>query len=534
MNNEYNVEKNQPFTTRDDDLKEEGEEAKEGIDRRYDNDYSREENYTPIQNVRDRDDRNYQYSNHNNKDFRLNDNYQRNNYHQSYPNERNFNSNMGYRAENNFRDHNRDFRSSNIPRERERERDIDDYNRPLYDNRGGPSMDRQQPYDNRGPMNRGALPMDNRRPYYDDRRGPMDNRDRGGQFDYRYNDNRGGRYNNDSRDGGYNNSNFNNQRGGFKEKFIPNSNINKSIMSSIREDRVDILWNLFDDHVDKMNLINLITIMFQLGKKSKRRGSIRLSANRVRRITNRMEEVYKHADIQSMSIANATYGLLSVEDSHHETTLRLVTIITNMISLCKEQIKAQEVGNAMYGLQNMNSDYIEVRDLVKGLSSLILTCKEPLLPQGVSNATYGLQNLSSEHIEVRELIQSFTILVEFCREPFNAQAVANALFGLKCLDSKYNEVRDLVKGLSNLVKYCVETLKPQEVTNAIYGLQNMNSDYIEIRDLVSSLSGVVSSCKEILTIQEVSNTKIGMRNLSEECEEVAYLNKVISDIIRKE
>ena len=56
-------------------------------------------------------------------------------------------------------------------------------------------------------------------------------------------------------------------------------------------------------------------------------------------------------------------------------------------------MRAQEVGNALYGLQGMSSDNAEVRSLVRALSGQVERCREPLDPQSAGNALYGLVGL---------------------------------------------------------------------------------------------------------------------------------------------
>ena len=49
-------------------------------------------------------------------------------------------------------------------------------------------------------------------------------------------------------------------------------------------------------------------------------------------------------------------------------------------------MKAQAVGNALYGLQGMSRDNEDVRSLVRALSGQVQRCNEPLDAQEVGNA----------------------------------------------------------------------------------------------------------------------------------------------------
>ena len=51
----------------------------------------------------------------------------------------------------------------------------------------------------------------------------------------------------------------------------------------------------------------------------------------------------------------------------------------------------------------MNSEYLEVRDILLALAPKVKSCSEALDTQEVGNALYGLQGMNSEHSEVRDI-----------------------------------------------------------------------------------------------------------------------------------
>ena len=48
----------------------------------------------------------------------------------------------------------------------------------------------------------------------------------------------------------------------------------------------------------------------------------------------------------------------------------------------------------------MSSEFVEVRELLQVMGELIADSPERLKPQHVGNAIYGLQSMSSDHVEV--------------------------------------------------------------------------------------------------------------------------------------
>ena len=60
------------------------------------------------------------------------------------------------------------------------------------------------------------------------------------------------------------------------------------------------------------------------------------------------------------------------------------------VESCSDALKAQSVGNALYGLQKMSSDSAEVRSLLLALVPKVESCSEALKAQNVGNALYGI------------------------------------------------------------------------------------------------------------------------------------------------
>jgi hypothetical protein len=78
----------------------------------------------------------------------------------------------------------------------------------------------------------------------------------------------------------------------------------------------------------------------------------------------------------------------------------------------------------------MSSDCSEVRDVLSSLAIKVRSCKEDPRAQEVGNALYSLQGMSSDCSEVRDVLSSLAIKVRSCKEDLDAQHLGNALYGL--------------------------------------------------------------------------------------------------------
>lgn len=62
------------------------------------------------------------------------------------------------------------------------------------------------------------------------------------------------------------------------------------------------------------------------------------------------------------------------------------------------------MGKALFGLQGMSSDCIELRELLSALSKKAHNCKEDFSAQNVSKALHGLLRMSDVCSEVRDML----------------------------------------------------------------------------------------------------------------------------------
>ena len=79
-------------------------------------------------------------------------------------------------------------------------------------------------------------------------------------------------------------------------------------------------------------------------------------------------------------------------------------LIALMSTLQEIELNAEQIGYGLYGLQNMSSDSVEVRELLVVLTDKIRKSEAELNAEQIGYGLYGLQNMSSNSVEVRELL----------------------------------------------------------------------------------------------------------------------------------
>lgn len=299
--------------------------------------------------------------------------------------------------------------------------------------------------------------------------------------------------------------------------------INKMLLEIVRDRVIDPqrLHLAIETFVDRMDCVNLATLLFHTGKKR-----FLLAPIHVKLIADRLNVL--NEELRAREASNSLYGLKCLSSEIPEVR-DLVYALATKITLSASDFVAQAVGNALYGLQMMSSEYEEVRFLLLVLSGKISQCTEQLEAQNVGNALYGLRGMNSDYKEVRAVVAALTPKVARAKEELNGQALGNSLYGLQNMSSKETEVRGLLTILATKVARTWEELKAQEVGNALYGLKRMSSDVSEVRTLIAALVPKIASSPDLLDAQAIGNSFYGLQNMKSDNTELLALLNVLAE-----
>lgn len=175
--------------------------------------------------------------------------------------------------------------------------------------------------------------------------------------------------------------------------------INKMLLDVLRSRIVDPnrLALIVDANIERMDCVNLATLLFHTGKKR-----LLLTPLFIKRIATRFSLLKE--ELRAREASNALYGLKCMSSDAPEVR-QLILALAHKVSLSSSDLVAQAVGNAMlvfififihlfvllllpcrYGCQMMTSDYEEVRFLLQVLAVKVLKCTELLEAQNVGNA----------------------------------------------------------------------------------------------------------------------------------------------------
>jgi very-short-patch-repair endonuclease len=189
-------------------------------------------------------------------------------------------------------------------------------------------------------------------------------------------------------------------------------------------------------------------------------------------------------------------------------------------------LTAQQISNATYGLQNMNSDDEAVQHVVGQLARRCAESPSMLDPQGISNAVFGLQHCDGSTREVQQLLQMITAKMK-PEAVLTSQGIGNTMLGLKRMDCDDGSLREFLAALAPIVHQSQETLNGQEFASALYGLQSMRSDVPEVAAVLAALPRLVTD-RASLSCQGAGMALYGLQNMQSSTPEVRAILELLA------
>jgi hypothetical protein len=126
------------------------------------------------------------------------------------------------------------------------------------------------------------------------------------------------------------------------------------------------------------------------------------------------------------------------------------------------------------------------------LSPKVRDCREELKAQHICMALYGLQSLGDSP-EARQLLAALLPKVENCHEELKAVEVLNAVFGLQGMGDS-PELQQLIAALVPKVEECRGHIREQQLDDAMRILQSF-PDCDSVRQLTSAFTAKVRSTR---------------------------------------
>jgi hypothetical protein len=246
--------------------------------------------------------------------------------------------------------------------------------------------------------------------------------------------------------------------------------------------------------------------------------------------------VESSVDMTPSHISGALYGMKSMTVASNPkqcAVLPMLEVLNEKILRCSGEWQAWEVGNAMLGLQMMNSEPAVIRKIVNSLSLLLKQSSHSLDARTICNILVGMRNMSAEHAEVRHFVQRVAEKIDtsLTSDAFDSIAVGNSINGLGRMQCKHPQVKNLVKKLSAKVAQCQEPIEHRHLAMALNGMRNMSSSSEEVRELIGVMTHKLSAAKEGMKMNDLAKMFTCLGKCSTEHTEVRQLLFAIDNVV---
>ena len=190
-------------------------------------------------------------------------------------------------------------------------------------------------------------------------------------------------------------------------------NVSVNVRSSINamfSDRNICDGAIFDSFVkhrlEECNVAAIASLFRLSGKKSKSRSSDLLKQH-LPAIASRLQTL-SSSKWRNKDFSCVVYGLQCIEekDAGYVTVLSIMTGIADRMVWDDKTISSKNISMMLYGLQRNHCEQPESLLFLEQAKELIHRCQGSLDAQAVGNALYGMQGLSSDSVEVRALISA--------------------------------------------------------------------------------------------------------------------------------
>lgn len=208
----------------------------------------------------------------------------------------------------------------------------------------------------------------------------------------------------------------------------------------------------------------------------------------------------KGQHLNAQEIGNTIYGLQNMNSDCLEVRNLLVAISKKMGNY-DVIMTAQAVGCSLIGLQGLNSDHVEVSGLLSTLTKHI--SNSDIIDEKVVGSLFGLQRMNIDSNQVRQLLVVFSEKLDLCLGRLNIDEIAFAIYGLQNIvgtESPYKEVGIFLSALIRQIKRSVYLSSSFDDVDVV---ENKASHTVE--SVINSIKSVKHMCG--------ANTQLGPQEI---------------------
>lgn len=238
--------------------------------------------------------------------------------------------------------------------------------------------------------------------------------------------------------------------------------------------------------------------------------------------------------LRGQDISNAIYGLQGMNGQQPEVRELMAALVYRLtvVHHPKLALTAQDVGMSLYGLNKMSCQVPEALQLLERLQPHLYGVQ--LDHQAVGNALYGLRGMSSGTSVVSATIGLIAEAVCNCKDNLDVRELSSGLYGLQNMNCASPAVLRLLPALTRKVEGVRGSWTGQSLGMALFGLRDMSSEYCEVRDLIAALTRSLGRFQGPFPVTSAALALHGLREMSSDCAEVKALLGTLAGKLRND
>lgn len=176
---------------------------------------------------------------------------------------------------------------------------------------------------------------------------------------------------------------------------------------------------------------------------------------------------------QSKSLSRAVRGMKGMSSDRREVR-SLIALLAAKIRKNDEEWSALSITMVFLGIQRM-TDCPEVLELLSAIVAKVRNLKVEMESQQIGDCLYGLQDLTDKSTAVRNVLFALNVELRKGKSVFTPKAVCDSLYGLQNMKPESGDLLDVFSILSQKMRMIPEELKftVLDISNALYGLQGL-------------------------------------------------------------
>lgn len=199
---------------------------------------------------------------------------------------------------------------------------------------------------------------------------------------------------------------------------------------------------------------------------------------------------------QSKSLSRAVCGMKGMCSDRREVR-SLIALLAAKIRKNDEEWSALSITMVFLGIQRM-TDCQEVLELLSAIVAKVRNLKVEMESQQIGDCLYGLQDLTDKSTAVRNVLFALNVELRKGKSVFTPKAISDSLYGLQNMKPESGDLLDVFSILSQKMRIIPEDLKFTilDISNALYGLQGLlgkdnNTAFLSVLDVLCKRAQLV-------------------------------------------